>query len=109
MKFQEVIYNKFKKRKKSTPTKVLEVRECAPGDELTRELEDAWILYTKVFILDDFKNRCKILKIFNDLPFINRMRDMPPFPLTHYFPIFENRSIIKRVMFSVDGKLVIVL
>ena len=51
LKFQEVIYNKFKKRKKSTPTKVLEVRECAPGDELTRELEDAWILYTKVFIL----------------------------------------------------------
>lgn len=44
---KEVIYNKFKKRKKSTPTKVLEVRECAPGDELTRELEDAWILYTK--------------------------------------------------------------
>jgi len=46
--FKDTLYKKFKKRKKSSPTKTTtEMRECAPGDELTRELEDAWYLYTK--------------------------------------------------------------
>jgi len=45
--FKDAIYSKFKKRKKSVPVKEKEIKDCAPGDEITRELEDAWYLYTK--------------------------------------------------------------
>ena len=49
---QDAIYSKFKKRKKSVPVKEKEIKDCAPGDEITRELEDAWYLYTKVILLE---------------------------------------------------------
>ena len=45
--FKERLYSRFKKGAKEEV--VLKERDRAePGDELTRELEDAWYMYTRV-------------------------------------------------------------
>jgi len=47
--FKEKLYRRFKKGSKDAAAAALKERERvpAPGDELTRELEDAWYMYTR--------------------------------------------------------------
>ena len=44
------MFRRFKKGSKDAAAAALKERERvpAPGDELTRELEDAWYMYTRV-------------------------------------------------------------
>ena len=50
------MFRRFKKGSKDAAAAALKERERvpAPGDELTRELEDAWYMYTRVSKHDIF-------------------------------------------------------